>query len=106
MGLTKILCRAVAIVTLCIWATSVSGQENRKALFKPAPTYPEIARHLGLTGTVKIEITISPDGHVKNTNVLGGHPVLISVALDAVKKWKYEPAKTESTVTVQFDFHP
>ena len=54
----------------------------------------------------KIEIVIGLDGEIKHTNVIGGHPVLVDAALDALKKWKYEPAKTESTVTVQFDFRP
>jgi protein TonB len=68
--------------------------------------YPEIARRLALSGTVKIEITIGTDGEIKHTNVIGGHPILVNSALEALKKWKYEPAKTESTVLVQFDFRP
>jgi outer membrane biosynthesis protein TonB len=34
-----------------------------------------------LVGTVKVEIVIGPDGKVKTTNVIGGHPVLIDATL-------------------------
>ena len=102
MRLTKSLCAAVL---LCGFAASASGQESRKAISKPTPRYPEIAKRLNLVGTVKIEITIGPDGRIKNTNVIGGHPLLINATLDALKEWKYEPAKTETLETLTFDFH-
>lgn len=101
MRLTKSLCAAV----LCAFAASASGQEVRKAISKPTPRYPEIAKRLNLVGTVKIEITIGPDGKIKNTNVIGGHPLLINATLDALKEWKYEPANTVTLETLTFDFH-
>jgi TonB family protein len=101
MRLTKSLCAAIL---LCAFAASASGQEARKAISKPAPRYPEIAKRLNLVGTVKVEITIGPDGKIKNTDVIGGHPILINATLDALKEWKYEPAKTETLETLTFDF--
>jgi protein TonB len=95
-----------AAILLSVLATNASGQEARKAISKPTPRYPEIAKHLNLVGTVKVEIVIGPDGKVKNTNVIGGHPILIGATLDALKEWKYEPAKTETTATLTFDFRP
>ena len=96
----------VGLLILCACSLGLCAQETRKALTKPTPKYPEIAKRMNLSGTVKIEITVGPNGEVKDTNVLGGHPLLIDAALEAVKKWKYEPAKTETVVTVQFEFHP
>ena len=55
-----------------------------------------------MVGTVKVEITIGPDGKIKN--IIGGHPLLINATLDALKEWKYEPAKTETVETLTFDF--
>src|ERR1700739_4831477 len=101
MRLTKSLCAAIL---LCAFAASASGQEARKAISKPAPRYPEIAKRLNLIGTVKVEITIGPDGKIKNTNVIGGHPILINATVDALKEWKYEPAKTETLETLSLDF--
>ena len=95
----------VAII-LCAFAASIPGQEARKTISKPMPRYPEIAKHMNLVGTVKVEIVIGTDGKLKNTNVIGGHPILIGATLDALKEWKYEPAKTETTITLTFDFHP
>lgn len=102
MRLTKFLCAAILLCTL---AAGGSSQEARRAISKPAPRYPEIGKRLNLAGTVKVEITIGPDGKIKNTNVVGGHPLLINATLDALKEWKYEPAKSETLETLTFDFH-
>ena len=95
-----------AAVLLCALAATVSGQELRKAISKPTPRYPEIAKKMNLVGTVKVEIVIGPDGKVKATNVVGGHPVLVDSVLITLKEWKYEPAKTETSETLTFDFRP
>jgi TonB family protein len=47
-----------------------------------------------------------PNGTVKGARVMGGHPVLANAALDAVKKWRFEPAAMESTGIVDFKFDP
>ena len=96
----------IALAVLYILAWTASAQENRKVISKPDPAYPQIAKQMNLSGTVKIQITISPAGNVQHTDVIGGHPILVNAALDALKKWKYEPAKTESTTIIQFDFKP
>jgi protein TonB len=95
-----------AAILLSVLATNASGQEARKAISKPTPRYPEIAKHMNLVGTVKVEIVIGSDGKVKNTTVIGGHPILIGATLDALKEWKYEPATIETFVTLTFDFRP
>ena len=102
----RLVCALVLTVLSCTLGVSLHAQEARKAVLKRPPAYPEIARKMSLSGTVKVEITVGPDGKVKHTNVIGGHPVLIGSALEAVKTWEYEPAKTETTITVQFDFRP
>ncbi len=79
---------------------------DRKVRNRVSPTYPEIARKMRLTGTVKFRLTVAPDGTVKETKVIGGHPILVNAAMDAVKKWKFESASAESTGTVEFRFDP
>ena len=79
---------------------------DRKVKIKIAPLYPEIARRMGLTGTVKILVVVSANGTVKETKVLGGHPILVNAAIEAVKKWKFEAASSESTGTLEFRFDP
>jgi len=53
---------------------------------------------------VKIQVTIANNGTVKNTKLIGGHPVLANSAMDALKKWRYEPANEETTGVVEFRF--
>jgi len=78
----------------------------RRAKSKVAPVYPELARKMNITGTVKVEVVVAPNGAVKDARVVGGHPVLANAALDAVKKWRFEPASTESTGIIDFKFDP
>jgi TonB family protein len=91
---------------LSLATQSTYGQEGRKPLLQPPPSYPQMARRMALAGTVKIEIVIGTVGQIKNTKVLGGHPLFVDATLDALKKWKYVPAITETTMTLEFNFHP
>jgi TonB family protein len=78
----------------------------RRAKSKVQPAYPELARKMNISGTVKIEVVVSPNGSVKDARVVGGHPVLANSALDAAKKWRFEPATGESTGIIDFKFEP
>ena len=84
------------------------GQEEitRKVKTKTPPVYPELARRMSITGVVKVQITVATNGAVKNAKLVGGHPVLASAALDAVKKWRYEASNEETTGIVEFRFDP
>jgi TonB family protein len=66
--------------------------------------YPELAKRMSITGVVKVLVTVSTNGAVKDAKLVGGHPVLASAALDAVKKWRFEAAQQESTGIVEFRF--
>jgi TonB family protein len=79
---------------------------DRKVKSKVTPVYPEIARKMGITGNVRLQLVVAPNGAVKETKVIGGHPILVNAAVDAVKKWRYETASAESTGTVEFRFDP
>jgi TonB family protein len=84
------------------FATPALAQE-RKAKESVPPTYPEMAKSMHLAGTVKVQITITPQGQVRDAKVLGGHPLLADAAMRAISKWKYEPGPEEIKV-VQVDF--
>ncbi len=87
------------------FAQSASTDETkRKVKTKVAPSYPELAKRMSVTGKVKIEVIIAPDGHVKSTKAIGGHPLLVQACQDAVKEWKFLPAPEESTQMVEFEF--
>jgi len=101
---------AVSSIALLILASSAFSQTSgtdegkRKVKSKTSPVYPELARRMSVAGKVKIEVIITPDGHVRSTRVLGGHPLLVQACQDAVKEWKFFPAPEETTQIVEFDF--
>lgn len=84
--------------------TTVSSSSDRKIASRTAPVYPDLAKKMHIHGVVRVEATVRPNGSVKSTRVLGGNPVLIEAAQDAVTKWKFEPSQGETTEVVQLSF--
>jgi TonB family protein len=96
---------STVLVAACGFAqTGMTDEGKRKVKSKVTPSYPELARRMNVTGKVKIEVIISPDGRVKSTRAIGGHPLLVQACQDAVKEWKFVAAPEESTQVVEFDF--
>lgn len=64
-------------------------------LSNPAPRYPASSRRLGEQGTVMLEVLILPDGSVGDLRVkqTSGHLRLDAAALNAVRQWRYQPAR-------------
>jgi TonB family protein len=79
---------------------------TRKVKSRMTPVYPEIARRMNISGVVKLVVVVAPNGSVKSTKVLGGHPLLVTAAEDAIKRWKFEPAAQEDSGVVEFSFKP
>jgi len=111
--------KRILVVCLLAVATAASGgivslrgQEGdiagsrRKAKLLATPQYPDLAKKLSLSGVVKIEITIGPDGKVKRTHILGGHPVLAAEAEKAAMRSEFEPGPKETTEVIEFKFSP
>jgi TonB family protein len=94
--------------TVSLAATKFKRLDNNRAnrLLSPTLVYPEVAKRLNLEGTVRIEAVVGPDGQIKETKVIGGHPVLVESALKALRDWKYGKAGSETTVQLEFKFHP
>lgn len=105
---SKKLIAAVAVTLFAgslAFAQQTSVEEGkRKVKTKVVPSMPELARRMNITGKVRVEVVIAPDGHVKSSRALGGNPVLVQSCLESVKEWKFEPAPEESTQVVEFDF--
>ena len=98
---------AVVAISVVVCPRSVWGQQEelaRKVKSRVQPTYPEIARRMSITGTVKVQIVVAPNGTVKTTKLVGGHPLLVNAAMDAVKKWRFDAASEETTGVVEFKF--
>lgn len=83
---------------------AASEAAKRRIRTRVMPDYPSLARQMRVTGRVKIETTIAADGHVSNAKVVGGSPLLVNAAMDAIKKWRFEPAAKDSVEVIEFDF--
>ncbi len=105
-----VLLAAVAMVagTGSLWVRAQESDNEivRRAKSKVQPAYPDLARKMNITGTVKVQVVVLPNGTVKDAKVVGGHPVLANAALEAVKKWRFEPSTVESSGVVDFKFEP
>lgn len=103
---------AWAVLVLAAWAgfavaqnaAEITSGSGRKIVARVAPVCPELARKMHIQGTVKLQAIVRPNGTVKNTRVLGGNPVLVEAASQAVAKWKFEAAQSETTEVVQLVF--
>ena len=64
-------------------------------LHNPKPAYPPMARKLGLEGTVVMRILVNQAGEPAESRILGssGIEVLDTAAMDAVKRWRFLPAR-------------
>lgn len=82
------------------------SKSARKVISRVVPVYPATARIMKLTGTVKLEALVLPNGSVKTIEVKGGNPLLAQSAENAVHGWKWAKADHESTEMLEFKFAP
>jgi TonB family protein len=109
--ISRWLCLMLALVSVVLGGfTSENGDKPqdsvRKLKTRVQPEYPELAKQMNIKGTARVLVTVSPDGTVKEVKELGGNPVLLDALTRAVKKWKYEPAATQSSFEVKYEFAP
>jgi TonB family protein len=105
---------ASVFVALFLWVTvfpstvTLTQEQSvkRKIISQVVPTYPELARKMNITGTVKVHVVVAPNGKMTSTQVVGGSPVLVKSAVDAIEKWKWAPAPQQSQELIELNFHP
>ena len=80
-----------------------------RAILKPDPVYPPLARQARLQGDVQIDAVIDESGNVIEMQAVAGHPLLIPAAMDALKRWRFqptilndEPIRVQLLVTLRF----
>ena len=81
-------------------------------LNNPKPIYPAFARRMGIEGTVMLKVLVSPEGRPLKIDIgkSSGNDLLDKTAVDAVKKWRFIPARQgdapfEEWVNVPVAFH-
>jgi TonB family protein len=88
----------------------IGGDVKEPRLISSAlPIYPMGAKQLGVEGDVVVNTTIDKNGSVVGMRVVSGQPLLRQAALDALRRWKYEPSRlngqpiaVEMQVTIRF----
>jgi len=70
------------------WASPRGG-------YQVHPTYPATARRAGIQGTARLRVEVLSDGRVGDVvvDISAGHPDLDRAATDAVRRWRFEPAR-------------
>ncbi len=100
-----VLAALVAVPAKSADGPATDGSEAARKVKSPvAPVYPDLARQLNITGTVKVRVVVDPEGRVVSAQEIGGHPLLIPAAMSAAKKFRFEPAPQQSTQIIQFKF--
>jgi protein TonB len=78
------------------WAVPVTPPlYNAAYLSNPPPDYPAVARRRGQEGVVLLSVLVSETGLPKEVKLArsSGTPILDDAALEAVKGWKFVPAR-------------
>ena len=100
---------ALVLLAICAFVqTPLRAQEQagRKLLSRVPPKYPEYLQTHEIGGVVRLNVTVTPSGNVKTVTPLGGNPILVDAATDAVKQWKYAPSDSSDTFEVKLEFNP
>lgn len=73
----------------------VQPSYNADYLQNPAPRYPPLARRMGQQGKVVLRVLVNPAGAADQVEVRAssGSELLDAAALDAVRRWRFVPAR-------------
>jgi TonB family protein len=90
--------------------TVVSGGVlNGKAVSKPPPAYPPIAKAARASGTVTVQVLVDESGRVISASAVSGHPLLQQAAVAAARQARFsptllsgQPVKVSGVVTYNF----
>ncbi len=96
--------QAAALALVVALALPAHGADERAVKSRVAPVYPELAKRMRITGEVRLEVTVSPEGKVTNVKAISGNSMLSMAAQSAVHRWQFEPGPAISVVEVALNF--
>ena len=112
-GGVRRLAALILCMSLCVlWtpstgsAQAIKARGERKVISRVDIAYPKLAQQMRLRGTVKVSATVAPTGKVVKAELIGGSPIFVPNALNAVSLLKWEPGPKETTEIVEIDFVP
>ena len=71
------------------------GVLNGKAVKKPHPVYPPIAKAARAQGTVAVQILVDEEGYVISAAAVSGHPLLQQASVWAARQARFSPTRLE-----------
>jgi TonB family protein len=90
-------------------ATNAAQRERMTANATQPPTYPLLAQHMNIQGSVVLQAVIGADGIIQDLHVLSGPGILAAAAQQAVREWHFKPivqngqaVETKAKITVNF----
>jgi TonB family protein len=97
----------IVLATLILaMGLGAAGQESKRSIKTPGKiVFPELAKRMNVTGAVKVEVVVAPNGTVKSAKAIGGHPLLIDSAVTAAKATKYEASAEETKELIVYNFN-
>ncbi len=69
------------------------GVLNGKAVSKPQPAYPSVAKATRASGTVAVQVTVDEQGRVISASAVSGHPLLRGAAEAAARQAEFAPTR-------------
>jgi protein TonB len=100
---------SVARQSAPVAAPATNAAERQRLAEAIPPSYPPLAQHMNVQGSVVLEALIAADGSVQNLRKLSGPAILATAAQQAVRGWKFKPVfqngmavETKATITVNF----
>ena len=89
-------------------AKPTATSNDLQPISTPAPKYPREAFREGTSGEVQVEFTVGTDGSVTSARVVRADPprVFDREALNAVKRWKFQPVSSPVTSRRTIGFNP
>ena len=101
----KKLVRAGMMALMLAMALPAIAGGARAVKSRVSPTYPEIAKRMRVSGTVKLEAAVDAQGKVTDVKELSGNHVLALAAKEALMQWKFEPAPADTNETIDINFN-
>jgi TonB family protein len=75
--------------------TAVNNAAQREAIspdaIQPEPSYPLLAQHMNVQGSVVLKAVIGADGVIQDLHILSGPAILAAAAQQAVREWRFKP---------------
>jgi len=100
---------AVARQAAPVVAPATNAAERQRLAEAIPPSYPPLAQHMNVQGSVVLQALIAADGTVQNLHKLSGPEILAAAAQQAVRNWRFKPVyqngqavETKATITVNF----